>query len=179
MCRSGGSRCDLHAGVQLTRDRFEGVGYDQLVPLTSGINHVALVTADLDRFTQFYASVFDAQVFAELSEGPVRHALIDLGGGTALHPFELSGRPADDAFGEMFDRGHLDHVSLNVPDEETFEVLRSRLVESGASDGTITDFGAIRTVAYRDPDGWWGEVAMWTGGEPVPLDQAQVYVPEP
>lgn len=148
------------------------------MPMTSGINHVALVTADLDRFVGFYTSVFDGQVFAELSEGPVRHALIDLGGGMALHPFEFAGRPADGPFGEMFERGHLDHVSLNVADEETFQLLRRRLVECGASDGTMTDFGAVRTVAYRDPDGWWGEIAIWTGGEPVPLDEAEVSTPD-
>jgi hypothetical protein len=38
----------------------------------------------------------------------------------------------------------------------------------------MTDFGAVRTVGYRDPDGWWGEIAIWTGGEPVPLDRAVV-----
>jgi catechol 2,3-dioxygenase-like lactoylglutathione lyase family enzyme len=144
------------------------------VPLTSGINHVALVTADLDRFVEFYTSVFDGKAFAALTEGPVRHALIDLGGGMALHPFEFAGRPEEGPFGEMFARGHLDHVSLNVADEETFEMLRRRLVECGASDGTMTDFGAVRTVAYRDPDGWWGEIAIWTGGEPVPLNEAEV-----
>lgn len=117
-------------------------------------------------------SVFGASVFAELTEGPVRHALIDLGGGMALHPFEFTGRPTDAPYGEMFQRGHLDHVSLNVPDEETFDVLRRRLVERGASDGDSRDFGAVRTVAFPDPDGWWGEIAIWTGGDPVPLDQA-------
>ena len=144
------------------------------MPLTSGINHVALVTADLDRFVEFYTSVFEGKVFAALTEGPVRHALIDLGGGMALHPFEFAERPADGPFGDMFERGHLDHVSLNVADDETFEMLRRRLVECGASDGTMTDFGAVRTVAYRDPDGWWGEIAIWTGGEPVRLHVAEV-----
>lgn len=142
------------------------------VPLTSGVNHVALVTNDLDRLVEFYTSVFEATLFADLTEGPVRHALIDLGGGMALHPFEFTGRPSDAPYGEMFRRGHLDHVSLNVPDEETFDVLRRRLVEREASDGIMTDFGAVRTVAFRDPDGWWGEIAIWTGGDPLPLAEA-------
>ncbi|MGA9277169.1 VOC family protein [Ilumatobacter sp.] len=144
------------------------------MPLTTGINHLALVTADLDRLIEFYRSVFEANVFAQLAEGPVRHALIDIGSGMALHPFEFSGQPSEGPYGEMFQRGHLDHVSLNVPDEATFGMLRKRLVEQGASDGTMADFGAVRTVAFRDPDGWWGEIAIWTGGEPLPLDQAVV-----
>lgn len=143
------------------------------MPLTSGINHVASVTADLDRLVEFYERVFEAEVRAEVEEGPVRHALIDLGGGMTLHPFQIAGRPPDEA-AEMFQRGHLDHVALNVDNVGTFEVLRRRLVDCGASDGTATDFGMVRTVAYRDPDGWWGEIAHWKGGEPLPLDEAIV-----
>lgn len=144
------------------------------MPLTSGINHVASVTSDLDRFIDFYTSVFEAEVRVDLVEGPVRHALIDVGGGTTLHPFQFDGRTADGPHGDMFERGHLDHVSLDVADEETFSLLRERLVESGASDGTMTDFGVVRTVAFRDPDGWWGEIAIWSDGEPLPLDRAVV-----
>jgi len=142
--------------------------------LTSGANHVALVTDDLDRLIEFYASVFEADVFADMTEGPVRHALIDLGAGMALHPFEFAGRATDGPYGEMFERGHVDHVALNVTDELTFGQLRRRLVEVGASDGTMTDFGAVRTVSFRDPDGWWGEIAIWSDGEPRPLDRAVV-----
>ena len=144
------------------------------MPLTSGVNHVALVTDDLDRLVDFYVSVFEANVFGQLTEGPVRHAMIDLGGGMALHPFEFAGRPSDGPHGEMFARGHLDHVSLNVDDDERFELLRRRLVAVGASDGTMTDFGAVRTVAFRDPDGWWSEIAIWCDGEALPLDAAVV-----
>jgi catechol 2,3-dioxygenase-like lactoylglutathione lyase family enzyme len=82
-------------------------------------------------------------------------------------------RPPDEA-GEAFQRGHLDHVALDVDDIDTFEELRHRLVDCGASDGTATDFGMVRTVAFRDPDGWWGEIAHWKDGEPLPLDEAAV-----
>lgn len=144
------------------------------MPLTSGINHVALVTQDIDRFIEFFASVFDAEVRAAMTEGPVRHALIDVGGGTTLHPFELSGRPADPVDQDMFGRGRLDHVALNVDETETFEMLRRRLVERTASDGVATDFGVVRTVAFKDPDGGWYEIAHWKAGEPVPLEHAIV-----
>ena len=61
------------------------------MPLTSGVNHVALVTEDLDRLVEFYESVFEANVFGQLTEGPVRHAMIGLGAGMALHPVSSSG----------------------------------------------------------------------------------------
>lgn len=135
--------------------------------LSSGCNHVALVTQDLDRFTAFYTRVFEAEVVTELAEGPLRHALIDLGGGFRLHPFEfVDGNPHATASPEGFDRGHLDHLAIDVADAASFEELRARLVEAGASDGTVTDFGAVRTVWFEDPDGMGCEIALSVDAEP-------------
>ena len=38
--------------------------------------------------------------------------------------------------------------------------MRTRLMHLGASDGTITDFGAALSVFFRDPDGLEAEV-VW------------------
>ncbi|WP_246647140.1 hypothetical protein [Rhizobium laguerreae] len=40
-------------------------------------------------------------------------------------------------------------------------------MKAGASDGTITDFGAVRLVTFKDPDGTEGEVARWTDSRRV------------
>jgi catechol 2,3-dioxygenase-like lactoylglutathione lyase family enzyme len=140
------------------------------MPLTSGINHVALVTADLDRLIEFYASVFEAEVVVDMEEGGLRHAMLDLGGGAALHPFDVGDNPHAAPAAGMFQRGHVDHVALDVADSATFETLRARLVERGASDGVVTDFGSVRTVGFTDPDGWEGEVALWQAGPTLAFD---------
>lgn len=57
--------------------------------LTAGFNHVALVTADLDRLIAFYHEVFEAPVVVDLDEGHVRHAFIDMGGGSWIHAFMM------------------------------------------------------------------------------------------
>ena len=49
---------------------------------------------------------------------------------------------------------------LNARSRETFEHVRIRLMHLGASDGTITDFGAALSVFFRDPDGLEAEV-VW------------------
>lgn len=135
--------------------------------LSNGCNHVAVVTEDLDRFLRFYTEVFDAQVRCELDEGPVRHALLDLGGGFALHPFELAGGSVHErGSATMFDRGHLDHLAIDVPDVAAFEEVRRRLVVRGASDGAVTDFGVTRNVWFEDPDGHGCEIAVWADGSP-------------
>lgn len=136
--------------------------------LSTGCNHVALVTADLDRLIEFYTRIFDAEVVLELDEGGLRHAMIDLGGGFRLHPFEFTdGNPHGTASEATFGRGHLDHLAIDVDDPDVFELLRTRLVEVGATDGELTDFGAVRSVWFHDPDGMGCEIAMWTEGEPL------------
>lgn len=142
--------------------------------LTTGCNHVALVTEDLDRLLAFWGEVFDAEVVFDLVEGPLRHAMLDLGAGFRLHPFEFADGHPDGRAGEaMFGRGHLDHLAVNVPDEEAFELLRKRLVECGASDGEVTDFGLVRVMTFRDPDGMTCEIARWVDGEILTLEDSR------
>jgi catechol 2,3-dioxygenase-like lactoylglutathione lyase family enzyme len=137
--------------------------------LLGGVNHVAVVTDDLDRLVDFYVRVFDADVdFVMEEEDGLRHAMIDLGRGAALHPFQIPDNPHGRGLSEMFARGHMDHLALNAPNLEMFEALRARLVEAGASDGTVIDWGTVRTISFEDPDGAYGEVGVWCGhGEPL------------
>ena len=144
------------------------------MPLATGCNHVALVTADLDRFITFWTEVFDAEVLLDMQEDGLRHAMVDLGGGFCLHPFEFEeGNPHGGASGDIFDRGHLDHLAIAVDDPEAFTLLRRRLVDIGATDGVLTDFGPVRTVWFEDPDGMGCEIAHWSDGDPASLEDAQ------
>jgi hypothetical protein len=72
----------------------------------------------------------------------------------------------------MFGRGHLDHIALDVADREQFEMLRQRLVAIGASNGLATDFGMLRAVVFKDPDGLEAEIALWTDGTPLRYEEA-------
>jgi catechol 2,3-dioxygenase-like lactoylglutathione lyase family enzyme len=143
------------------------------MPVTVGAHHLTLFTRDMDRLIRFYGEIFDAEMKFDLSEpgpggGTLRHSLIDLGGGFALHPFQMP-EPTGYEGGsmQMGKRGHIDHLALKVDDEEHLQEIRRRLVKAGASDGTITDFGAIRLVSFKDPDGMEGEVARWTDSKLV------------
>jgi hypothetical protein len=74
----------------------------------------------------------------------------------------------------MFSRGRIDHFALNVASSEAFESLRSRLVERGASDGEVTDFGVLRVLTFTDPDGHTAELGHWVGGnDPSSLDMSR------
>ena len=55
--------------------------------ITTGFNHVATLTADLDRLKAWYFDVFEAETVFEMQrEGDhPRMAILDLGGGSALN----------------------------------------------------------------------------------------------
>ncbi|WP_232665944.1 VOC family protein [Pseudonocardia sp. TRM90224] len=131
--------------------------------LLSGINHVAIVTADLDRFTAFYTGVIGLTPVFEESVPGFRHAILAVGDHTVLHPVQA---PADNetetghGLGSptIMDRGHLDHFALDVPSWEAFEELRRKLVAHGSSDGAVTDLGPKISFWFVDPDGMHVEI---------------------
>jgi catechol 2,3-dioxygenase-like lactoylglutathione lyase family enzyme len=142
-----------------------------------GVNHIAFLTSDLERLSHFYQELFGARTVVELPipepEGPGRHGLISVGGGAALHAFEFANIPTPPER-PMFERGRIDHFALNVADAQTFERLRSDLVERGVSDGIVTDFGMMRVLSFTDPDGHTLELAHWVGGQdPSHIDAAK------
>jgi catechol 2,3-dioxygenase-like lactoylglutathione lyase family enzyme len=82
---------------------------------------------------------------------------------SSLHAFEFS-RIAPPSAAPMSQRGRIDHFALNVPDAETFDQLRTKRLARGSTDGTVTDFGVMRVLTFRDPDGHSVELAHWIGG---------------
>jgi catechol 2,3-dioxygenase-like lactoylglutathione lyase family enzyme len=130
--------------------------------LLNGVNHVAVLTQDTDRFHAFYREVFDATVSGETNaEGEgVRLSFVDIGPYSELNVFEI--RDNDEAARQtpMFGRGRIDHIGLQAASIEAFETIRERLMARGAADDFVTDFGPILSVFFRDPDGLEGEVCV-------------------
>ena len=134
--------------------------------LLNDIQHLAFITADMDRLIAFYGRVFGARVTLDLEEEGLRHAFIEVGPHTVLHPFQLPGvepPPPQPAFR----RGRLDHFALNAASEEAFGELRRRVVAAGAGDGVVTDMGSVLSFGFTDPDGGHHEVIWVKPGVPV------------
>jgi catechol 2,3-dioxygenase-like lactoylglutathione lyase family enzyme len=132
------------------------------VALVSGLHHMAFLTADMDRLVAFYERIFDARVTLDRDDGGRRHAFLEIGPNTVLHPFELEGVEVPGRQ-PIFERGRLDHFALNAVDEEAFREIRRRLVAEGAhatEDGLVTDMGSLLSLSFHDPDGAWHEV-IW------------------
>lgn len=138
--------------------------------LLDGIHHVTTLTADMDRLLRFYERVFDARVTLDLAEEGLRHAFVELGPHTVLHPFQVPGVEVLQGEIPMFERGRLDHIALYAPTEEAFRELRRRVVAEGAGDGVVTDMGSLLIFGFTDPDGAHHEV-VWTKPS-VPADRS-------
>jgi len=133
--------------------------------LTKGFNHVAVLTPDMDRFEEFYTSVFGAEVLRDGPEGPpgapkVRMAIIKVGPYSELNVFHVPGNSEAERQTPMFGRGRLDHLALEAESLEAFEAIRERLIARGAADTFVTNFGPILSVFFRDPDGLECEVCV-------------------
>jgi len=85
---------------------------------------------------------------------------ISIGPHTELNVFTIEGNREPDRQTPMWGRGRLDHFGLQAASAESFETIRQRLMEHGASDGKVNDFGVVRSVFFRDPDGLEGEVLV-------------------
>jgi catechol 2,3-dioxygenase-like lactoylglutathione lyase family enzyme len=129
--------------------------------LLDGVNHVAVMTKDTDRFLAFYQEVFEATV-AQDGDGPpgMRFTIVDIGPHRELNVFEKKDPSEPDLRSQMFGRGALDHMGLQAASLEAFDLIRERLMERGAADDFVTDFGPILSLFFRDPDGLEGEVCV-------------------
>ena len=84
-----------------------------VMQLLNDIHHLTFITADMDRLISFYERIFGARATVDLEEEGLRHAFIEVGPHTVLHPFQVPGiEPPGPQ--PMFKRGRFDHFALNA-----------------------------------------------------------------
>ncbi len=128
--------------------------------LVNGIHHLTFITEDLDRLIAYYRRVFDADVTLDVEEGPVRHAFIQVGDTTVLHPFQLPEITPPGSL-PMFERGRLDHFALNATSKSAFGEIRKRVIAEGRDDCVVIDMGLLLLFNFTDPDDGEHEVVWW------------------
>jgi catechol 2,3-dioxygenase-like lactoylglutathione lyase family enzyme len=137
------------------------------MPVTTGFNHVATLTTDMDLTVRFYEEAFGARVTFEIPRRDDHPwmKILDLGGGAALNVFEV---PAEEIIGErrrQGGRGAIDHFALAVDSLVTLEQVQQRLARAGAQEvGEIQRLGDEWSLFFRDPDGMELEVCCAADG---------------
>jgi catechol 2,3-dioxygenase-like lactoylglutathione lyase family enzyme len=134
-------------------------------PHWRGINHLALITTDMDATVRFYHGVLGARLVAHLGNDAFRHYFFEIGEENTIAFFEYSGvelEPFAKPAGVPDRRAvQFDHISFNLPDEEALLRLRARLKEAGCEVTDVVDHGFIRSVYFTDPNGIALEASWW------------------
>jgi catechol 2,3-dioxygenase-like lactoylglutathione lyase family enzyme len=89
--------------------------------MLAGFDHVAVLTADIDRFVDFYRDVFGAEVFGRITDGGAEIVALRIGPTAELNVFQIEGNTEASRQTPMFGRGRLDHFALRATSLEQFE----------------------------------------------------------
>ena len=135
--------------------------------LLAGIDHVAVLTSDLDAFCAFYEDVLGAQVESRMEGDGLRMVVLRVAPQSELNVFQVEGNTESTRQVPMFGRGRLDHFAFRAASLEAFDQIRDRLIQRGSTDGFVTDFGHVLSVFFRDPEGLEAEVCV-TNPDAVP-----------
>lgn len=146
-----------------------------------GVNHLALVTPDMDSTVRFYAGILGMQLVCTTMAGPMRHYFFEIGPQNTVAFFEVADveRFEKPAGGPLPDFPiQFDHLAFNVPDEAALEDLRARLIDFGSDVTAVVDHGFVRSVYFTDPNGISLEASWWVidaTGREVDFDDTRVF----
>jgi len=139
-----------------------------------GLNHLALITNDMDATVRFWHGVLDAPLVATVGTDTFRHYFFSFGPSHSVAFFEYRGQRTNELAkpAGVFDprAGQFDHLSMDLPDEEALLGLQSRLRSSDCEVTDVVDHGLMRSIYFSDPNGIALEASWWaddpTGGPP-------------
>jgi catechol 2,3-dioxygenase-like lactoylglutathione lyase family enzyme len=136
------------------------------VPRWRGVNHLALISHDMDATVRFYGGVLGARLVATIGNEHFRHYFFEIGPGNTLAFFEYCGVEVDEwakpAGIPIPQAAQFDHLSLNLADEEELLALRDRLKGADCEVTDIVDHGFIKSIYFTDPSGIALEASYWT-----------------
>ena len=152
-----------------------------------GLNHLALITNDMDATVRFWHGVLDAPLVATIGTDTFRHYFFSFGPTSSVAFFEYIGQRTNELAkpAGVFDAraGQFDHLSMDLPDEAALLALRSRLQDAGTEVTDVVDHGLMRSIYFTDPNGIALEASWWaddpTGQTPDFDNPAHFADPDP
>jgi len=141
-----------------------------------GVNHLALITADMDATVRFWHGVLGAELVATLRRPTFLHYFFRVGEHQTIAFFQYldddGGVLATDTIAKPageFDRraGHFDHLSLDLPDEVALVELRQRIAAAGSEVTDVVDHYIFHSIYFSDPNGIALEASCWVKEPPV------------
>jgi catechol 2,3-dioxygenase-like lactoylglutathione lyase family enzyme len=123
---------------------------------SNGVNHLALVTGDMDKTVRFWRDLLGFRLVAGLGRPGYRHYFFELSATDLVAFFEWPGaRPIPEWDHGRARTGPLvfDHVSFGVETQAALFELRARLDAAGLWVSEVIDHGFIHSIYAFDPNG--------------------------
>lgn len=121
-----------------------------------GVNHLAMVTGDMDKTIRFWRDLLGMRLVAGLGQKGYRHYFFQISDHDLIAFFEWPdvepvllkdrGRPVRGPF--IFD-----HVSFGVETEDELWELKDKLEAAGFDVSDVIDHGFIHSIYAHDPNG--------------------------
>ncbi len=131
-----------------------------------GVQHLALVTGDMDATVRFWHGVLDARLVTTIGTPGFRHYFFEVAPGNTIAFFEFTGHELDSfakPAGVPYARAaQFDHLSMHLPDEDALLRLRDRLKSHGCEVTDVVDHGFLRSIYFTDNNGIALEASWWT-----------------
>ncbi len=140
---------------------------------TTGIDHVAVNTNDMEATLRFYCGILGMKLARTSRTGDGRrHYNVEIGGGNAFAFFDGAARPTDAV------PQYLNHFALPVATESEFDEAYKKLQDNGVDVTEIIERGYGKTFYFHDPNGIRLQIELQTSGsiddltgdpDPVPM----------
>lgn len=121
----------------------------------NGVNHLALVTGDMDMTIRYYRDLLGMRLVAGLGKSGYRHYFFSISETDLIAFFEWPdvSKPAVKDHGvPVKGPAAFDHVSIGVQDRKELIELKNRLSAAGFWVSEIIDHGFIHSIYSFDPN---------------------------
>jgi catechol 2,3-dioxygenase-like lactoylglutathione lyase family enzyme len=147
-----------------------------------GVNHLALITLDMDATVRFWHGVLDARLVTTLAAPSFRHYFFEVAPANTVAFFEYRdqrlatyAKPA----GVPYEKAsQFDHLSLHLPDEDALLRLHRRLKSHGCEVTDVVDHDFLRSIYFSDNNGIALEASWWVQdptGRPVDYGDERLF----
>ena len=137
--------------------------------MIKGLHHNAYRCRDSEETRVFYEDFLGLRLVSafKIDEGRGLHTFFEMGDGSCLAFFEVPGMPF-----EFKQQNALDlHIALGV-EAETFDSMLEKAKSEGREVRGPVDHGFVRSIYFRDPNGYVIKLTASTGVQQEIMDPA-------
>jgi catechol 2,3-dioxygenase-like lactoylglutathione lyase family enzyme len=128
--------------------------------MIKGLHHNAYRCRDSEETRRFYEDFLGLRLVSafEISEGRALHTFFEMDDGSSLAFFEVPDRPFDFKRQDSLDL----HIALGV-EPDVFDNMLQKAKDEGREVRGPVDHGFVRSIYFRDPNGYVIELTASTG----------------